>query len=268
MRVIRTQDDAIISLKKDNENLHKICINYSHSVTCHLLGTSVQLSKEMDTTLSDNTVNASTNNNDCESLPDGLQNNPLGISSAQTTNEDESDENAMSGNYHDSLPDLQFVDTVESTQKEKIELTYSSAAKSLQSRVNETRQIAKKNKPSESGKVIGRVSQHANESVGICKEQENAESPENNGFVGVKRTRVNTKRFFLSEIAENATTEMIPGYLSKKEIYPTLLRIFPSRRKGTISGKLNVRIGDIKTILEENFWPKFVICKPWLSKEK
>ena len=102
----------------------------------------------------------------------------------------------MSGNYHDSLPDLPLVVTVESTQKEKIGLIYSSAAKSLQMRVNETRQNCEKNKPSESGKVIGRVSQHANESVGICKQQENAESPENNGFIGVKRTRVNTKRFF------------------------------------------------------------------------
>ena len=106
------------------------------------------------------------------------------------------------------------------------------------------------------------------QSVVIPDDHENIEPSETNGFIGVERTRVRTKRFFLSGMAENVSAELISAYLSKRNINPTLLRVFPSCRKGTNSAKINVRISDVGTLSKDNFWPKFVVCKPWLLKEK
>lgn len=88
------------------------------------------------------------------------------------------------------------------------------------------------------------------------------------GFVGVKRKRRHIKRFFLSGISDTVTHETIIGFLEKREIQPTQLRIFPSRRKGTISAKLNVNAKDCSVISQKDFWPAFVSCKPWLTKNK
>lgn len=161
---------------------------------------------------------------------------------------------------------LQMAVAVES--RESNDLNYSNAVKSATKSVNNTHQAATNKKPGENSKGTGGISQHAQRSIVICDEQENVSTSESDGFIGVKRARVNTKRFFLSGIAENVTREMILSYLSKREVNPTLLRIFSSRRKGTVSAKLNVRISDANTISKDNFWPKFVVCKPWLSKEK
>ncbi|CAB3999624.1 Hypothetical predicted protein [Paramuricea clavata] len=88
------------------------------------------------------------------------------------------------------------------------------------------------------------------------------------GFVGVKRKRRHIKRFFLSGISDTVNYETIIGFLEKREIQPTQLRIFPSRRKGTISAKLNVNAKDCSVISQKDFWPAFVSCKPWLTKNK
>ena len=104
--------------------------------------------------------------------------------------------------------------------------------------------------------------------VVIPDDHENIEQSETNGFIGVERTRIRTKRFFFSGIAENVSAELISAYLSKRNINPTLLRVFPSRRKGTNSAKIYVRTSDVGTLPKDNFWPKCVVCKPWLSKEK
>ena len=88
------------------------------------------------------------------------------------------------------------------------------------------------------------------------------------GFIGVKRKRANVKRFFLSGIADTVTTETIVNYLRMKNINPTHLRLFPSRRKGTLSAKLNVLASESLVLTEDGFWPKFVSCKPWLTRGK
>ncbi len=43
--------------------------------------------------------------------------------------------------------------------------------------------------------------------------------------------------------------------------------IFRSRRKGTISVKIGIPLPSVSTVLEENFWPEYVQCKPWQYKE-
>ena len=47
-----------------------------------------------------------------------------------------------------------------------------------------------------------------------------------------------------------------------------LLNVFESKRKGTLSAKINVHVKDSKTIEEDGFWPSYVYCRPWLSKER
>ena len=91
---------------------------------------------------------------------------------------------------------------------------------------------------------------------------------DSDGFIGVKCRRANVKRFFLSGIADTVTTETILDYLQKRNIHPTQLRLFSSRCKGTKSAKLNVRASESLALTENDFWPKFVSCKPWLTKGK
>ena len=100
------------------------------------------------------------------------------------------------------------------------------------------------------------------------KLQEKSKQSESDTFIGVKRTRVYTKRFFLSGIAENVSKDTIIRYLDKKGVTPTLLNLFPNKRKGTSSAKVNVHIKDSKRIEEDGFWPTHVYCRPWLSKER
>ena len=88
------------------------------------------------------------------------------------------------------------------------------------------------------------------------------------GFVGVKRNRNNTRRFFISGIDESVKADVVSQYLRKRGVNFTLLNLFKSKRKGTISGKLHVRQSDVMIILQDNFWPPHVCCRQWLSKAK
>lgn len=87
-------------------------------------------------------------------------------------------------------------------------------------------------------------------------------------FVGVERKRRKVKRFFLSGIAENVTVDQIYDFLKRRNIIPTHLKTFISKRKGTIGAKLNVLYSDSSNILDAGFWPKYVSCKPWLTKSR
>ena len=71
------------------------------------------------------------------------------------------------------------------------------------------------------------------------------------------------------EIADTATTETteILNYLQKRNIHLTHLRLFSSRRKGTMLAKLNVLASESLVLTENGFWPKFISCKPWLTRE-
>ena len=83
------------------------------------------------------------------------------------------------------------------------------------------------------------------------------------GFIGVKRKRNGIKKFFLSGIAENVKDQDILCYLEKRKVIPTYLSLFKSKRKGSISAKLDVPANACSLIKNETFWPKFVKCKLW-----
>ena len=61
------------------------------------------------------------------------------------------------------------------------------------------------------------------------------------GFKGVERKRNRIKRFFLTGIDECVEEKHIRAYLERRNIKPTDISIFKSRREGTVSAKLNIR---------------------------
>ncbi len=87
------------------------------------------------------------------------------------------------------------------------------------------------------------------------------------GFVGVQRKRRTFKQFFLSGIADDVNESQITSYLAKRNIKANNIFIFRSQRRGTISVKIGIPLASVSTVLEENFWPKYVQCKPWQYKE-
>ncbi len=86
------------------------------------------------------------------------------------------------------------------------------------------------------------------------------------GFIGVKKNRVHTKRYFISGIAENVEKEKIIHFLNDKGIMPTLISLFPSKWKGTQSAKINVQAKDGEIIMKDDFWPQHMRCRQWKSK--
>ena len=44
--------------------------------------------------------------------------------------------------------------------------------------------------------------------------------------------------------------------------------MFPSKRKGTVSAKLNVKSKDVMCVLGPDFWPKHVRCRAWLTQKR
>ena len=83
------------------------------------------------------------------------------------------------------------------------------------------------------------------------------------GFKGVKRRRNRIKRFFLSGIAVGVKEMNIRAYLEKRNVKPTHISIFKSRRKGTVSAKINIPASDAKLVNTDEFWPMYVQCRPW-----
>ena len=87
------------------------------------------------------------------------------------------------------------------------------------------------------------------------------------GFVGVERRRNRTKRIFLTGIASSVNEKHIQSYLESRNINPTYISVFPSKRKGTASAKVHIPSADLPLVQDNDFWPRFVICKLWQSKE-
>ena len=87
------------------------------------------------------------------------------------------------------------------------------------------------------------------------------------GFIGVERKRKRNKKIFLSGIANGVKENHKYTYLTKRNIVPNSILTFQSRRKGTMSAKICIPSTFSKSVLEENFWPKFVHCKLWQQNE-
>ena len=66
---------------------------------------------------------------------------------------------------------------------------------------------------------------------------------------------------------ENVKEQHILSFLAKQNIKPTV-KVFRSRRKRTLSAKINLSSTVCSDVLKEKFWLKHVVCKPWRSKMK
>jgi hypothetical protein len=86
------------------------------------------------------------------------------------------------------------------------------------------------------------------------------------GFIGVDRRHNRVKKFLLSGIADNVKECQIVSYLKQRNITPTYISVFPSKRKGTISAKIHFRSADCSLVQQQKFWPQFVNCKTWQSE--
>ncbi len=60
--------------------------------------------------------------------------------------------------------------------------------------------------------------------------------------------------------------KQILSYLEPRNIFPTYISVFPSRRRGTLSCKIHIPLVVSTLVQEDKFWPKFVSCKPWQPK--
>lgn len=87
------------------------------------------------------------------------------------------------------------------------------------------------------------------------------------GFIGVERKRKRNKSFFLSGIDENVKECQIYSYMAERNVIPTKILMFQSKRKGTVSAKILVPSNCSSQILSEHFWPEFIHCKLWQRKE-
>ena len=88
------------------------------------------------------------------------------------------------------------------------------------------------------------------------------------GFVGVQRKRKKFKSFFVSGISEHVKEKQISLYLSRRNVIPSHISVFPSKRKGTISAKIGIPIASVSKVQEKTFWPMYVYCKPWRQNDK
>ena len=98
-------------------------------------------------------------------------------------------------------------------------------------------------------------------SVPIQNFSQEETEPQEERFIGVQRKRNNTRAFFLSGINQKVSEKEIQDYLHKRNVIPTLLKIFPSQRKGTVSAKINVPAAASSQVTQSDFWPKFVHCR-------
>ena len=75
------------------------------------------------------------------------------------------------------------------------------------------------------------------------------------GFIAVKRNRKSIKKFFLSGVADSVSAHAgyTISYLEKRDIKPTYLLLFKSKRKGTVSAKLHVQANKCSLIENEPF---------------
>ncbi|CAG2223403.1 unnamed protein product [Mytilus edulis] len=93
------------------------------------------------------------------------------------------------------------------------------------------------------------------------------ETTNENFFTGVTKNR--TARYYLSGIDSKSTRAGILSYLETKNVHVTYLRLFSTRNNDRrISAKLNIAENCAEIVETENFWPKGVYCRKWLSNRE
>ena len=157
------------------------------------------------------------------------------------------------------------------TRETSKQTTYAEVVDSQPHVLSTTGEMTKNPAPNISGGITTKSKSDEKQSNDTEQEQhfKASEPPENKpivideGFIGVERKRNKTKQLFLTGIAENVKENQILCYLVDRDVTPTRITIFKSKRKGTISAKVNIPSASLPLVQHEHFWPKFVTCKPW-----
>ena len=102
--------------------------------------------------------------------------------------------------------------------------------------------------------------------LSVAGSKEDNESSEEMDFVGVQKHKV--RRLYLGGVREGVNEQTITNYMQKKGISPTFMRLFKSKRKGTVAVRVNVKSADFERVSDNKFWPKHVYAREWLSKAK
>ena len=75
------------------------------------------------------------------------------------------------------------------------------------------------------------------------------------------------KRFYVGGFINSITTDKLVDYVETRGVTVTWVTIFPIRNSNRVVIRLNVEDNDNSDfVLERTFWPRYVICKPWLTR--
>lgn len=284
---VNNQNIEITSLKEENQHLRQICINCNKTEAHSSVIESIQSSDEQvnsaenNACLVDNTLHIFQVDNchDRITTPRGnrVHTQINGSENLTTISSAKADSLLMSENIKnnknkvdsqkDGEKDSPSQTTQQETGKNNKEQGYSEAVKRAVTNPRSNRQFSRS-----SNQTSEQIS-HSDSPVEISENTQSSESTgtasnDFSGFKGVERKRDRIRRFFLSGISDNSTETQILAYLEKRGVQPTLLKLFPSKRKGTLSAKLNIQSKDCNLIKAAEFWPKYVRCRPWISSSK
>ncbi|XP_066299001.1 ELKS/Rab6-interacting/CAST family member 1-like [Branchiostoma lanceolatum] len=90
-------------------------------------------------------------------------------------------------------------------------------------------------------------------------------------FVGIERNRLRRKRFFLGYMKKTETESlqsMILKYAQSKGVQLSFVRVMNSRQKDIAFARINVLLHQAHMVVKEDFWPKGVKCREWMSERR
>ena len=119
--------------------------------------------------------------------------------------------------------------------------SYNQEKKSRENKKSYAKIVASDSNGTYSEKIVDK-----NKSIGqnqipeVSKTKVAKSSCDSDGFVGVVRNRTRTKKYVVSGIAENVNENHILSYLREREIIPTYISSFRSKRRGSLSAKISI----------------------------
>eukprot|EP00058_Branchiostoma_floridae_P002761 XP_002588249.1 hypothetical protein BRAFLDRAFT_86696 [Branchiostoma floridae] len=115
----------------------------------------------------------------------------------------------------------------------------------------------------------GKVAGSPNHTQQRCIEENNENSTEFSDFVGIERHRLKRKRFFLGYMKRTETKKLqdtIYRYADSKGVQLTFVRVMTNKQKDMAFARVNVLLHQAHRVTEENFWPRGVRCREWVSE--
>jgi len=74
------------------------------------------------------------------------------------------------------------------------------------------------------------------------------------------------KRFYVGGFKSSMTTDKLIRYVERRGVTVTWVKMFPVRNSTRVTIRLNVEDDEnCGNVLDERFWPRNVVCRPWVS---